>query len=148
MAASVLQKRGHWSRENQARQGFGKGSKVMAIADRTGLPVALCAGSASPHETKFVKELIEHRITEGKPDRLIGDKAYDSDPLDTECDAIGVTMISPHKSNRKKPKTQDGRALRRYKRRWKVERATLQAEMESRTTVCMATKLSPACHSI
>jgi transposase len=100
----------------------GKGSKVMAIADRTGLPVALCAGSASPHETKFVKELIEHRITEGKPDRLIGDKAYDSDPLDTECDAIGVTMISPHKSNRKKPKTQDGRALRRYKRRWKVER--------------------------
>ncbi|MCA1638433.1 MAG: transposase, partial [Acidobacteria bacterium] len=24
--------------------------------------------------------------------------------------------------NRKKPKTQDGRSLRRYKRRWKVER--------------------------
>jgi len=34
----------------------------------------------------------------------------------------GIEMIAPHKRNRKKPKTQDGRALRRYKRRWKVER--------------------------
>jgi transposase len=31
-------------------------------------------------------------------------------------------MIAPHKSNRVKPATQDGRALRRYARRWKVER--------------------------
>jgi transposase len=31
-------------------------------------------------------------------------------------------MIAPHRRNRSKPKTQDGRALRRYKRRWKVER--------------------------
>lgn len=94
----------------------------MAIADRAGLPVALCAGSASPHETKFVKELIDRRITENKPNRLIGDKAYDSDPLDKECKILGVTMIAPHKTNRKKPKSQDGRALRRYQRRWKVER--------------------------
>ena len=34
----------------------------------------------------------------------------------------GVEMIAPHRRNRKKPKTQDGRKLRRYKRRWKVER--------------------------
>jgi hypothetical protein len=33
----------------------------------------LCIGSASPHETKFVTELIEHRIVNGKPKRLIGD---------------------------------------------------------------------------
>ncbi len=31
-------------------------------------------------------------------------------------------MIAPHRRNRTQPKTQDGRALRRYKRRWKVER--------------------------
>ena len=30
--------------------------------------------------------------------------------------------IAPHKSNRQKAKTQDGRKLRRYRRRWKVER--------------------------
>ncbi|MFC1680708.1 IS5 family transposase [Pseudomonadota bacterium] len=100
----------------------GKGSKNMAIADRTGLPVALCTGSASPHETKFVTELIDQCFTEDKHERLIGDKAYDSDPLDAACAAKGVTMISPHKTNRKKPKSQDGRALRRYNRRWKVER--------------------------
>jgi len=34
----------------------------------------------------------------------------------------GVELIAPHKSNRKKPQTQDGRAFRRYRRRWKVER--------------------------
>lgn len=53
---------------------------------------------------------------------MIGDKAYDSDPLDIELQEKGIEMIAPHKQNRKKPKTQDGRSLRRYKRRWKVER--------------------------
>lgn len=31
-------------------------------------------------------------------------------------------MTVPHRKNRKKKKTQDGRKLRRYKRRWKIER--------------------------
>jgi len=54
---------------------------------------------------------------------LIGDKAYDSDPLDKQLRAdFGVELISPHKANRKRAKTQDGRKLRRYKRRWKIER--------------------------
>ena len=53
---------------------------------------------------------------------LIGDKAYDSDPLDASLRSRGVEMVSPHKKNRKKPTTQDGRRLRRYKRRFKVER--------------------------
>lgn len=34
----------------------------------------------------------------------------------------GLLLIAPHKSHRKKPKTQDDRELRRYRRRWKVER--------------------------
>jgi len=57
-----------------------------------------------------------------KPEKLIGDKAYDSDPLDEELATLGIELIAPHKRNRKKLKTQDGRKLRRYKRRWKVER--------------------------
>ncbi len=56
------------------------------------------------------------------PERLIGDRAHDSDPLDAELAARGIPMLSPHRRNRKKPKTQDGRVLRRYQRRWKVER--------------------------
>ena len=56
------------------------------------------------------------------PQRLIGDKAYDSDPLDARLAAQGLELIAPHKVNRQKPATQDGRALRRYRRRWQVER--------------------------
>jgi transposase len=56
------------------------------------------------------------------PERLIGDKAYDSDGLDqTLAEDYGIEMISPNRYNRKQ-KTQDGRPLRRYRRRWKVER--------------------------
>jgi transposase len=54
---------------------------------------------------------------------MIGDKAYDSDPLDKQLQtAFGIELIAPHKANRKRAKTQDGRKLRRYKRRWKIER--------------------------
>ena len=56
------------------------------------------------------------------PDRLIGDKAYDSDRLDAELmQNYGTEMIAPNKINRRIP-TQDGRPLRRYRRRWKIER--------------------------
>lgn len=45
-----------------------------------------------------------------------------ADPLDEALAALGVELITPRRCNRKKPKTQDSRPLRRYKRRWKVER--------------------------
>lgn len=57
-----------------------------------------------------------------EPERLIGDRAYDSDPLDEALEERGIEMLVPHRRNRKKPRTQDGRQLRRYKRRWKIER--------------------------
>jgi transposase len=56
------------------------------------------------------------------PQRLIGDVAYDSDPLDAELAAQGIELIAPHRRNRVCPRTQDGRPLRRYRRRWKMER--------------------------
>jgi len=52
----------------------------------------------------------------------VGDKAYDSDPLDVEFKRIGIEMIAPQRRNRTKPKMQDRRKLRRYKRRCKVAR--------------------------
>jgi transposase len=57
-----------------------------------------------------------------KPQRLIADRAYDSDPLRRQLQARGIELICPHRKNRRKAPTQDGRALRRYRRRWKVER--------------------------
>ena len=94
----------------------------MAVADAAGPPLAISVGSAVPHEVKLVEETLDKRFTQEKPERLIGDRAYDSDPLDERLQQQGIEMIAPHKSNRKKPVTQDGRPLRRYKKRWKVER--------------------------
>jgi transposase len=42
--------------------------------------------------------------------------------LDAELAAQGIELIAPHRANRKKPPSQDGRKLRRYRRRWKMER--------------------------
>ncbi len=54
----------------------------MAIADRSGLPVAMGIASASPHEVTLVEETIDHAFLAAAPERLIGDRAYDSDGLD------------------------------------------------------------------
>lgn len=94
----------------------------MAVADGAGFPVAVSVGSASPHEVRLVEKTLENRLVDDKPERLIGDRAYDSDPLDERLAGQGILLIAPHKRNRKKPKTQDGRGLRRYRQRWKVER--------------------------
>jgi transposase len=94
----------------------------MAVADAAGLPCAVFTASASPHEVTLVQETLEQLFTEKIPERLIGDGAYDSDPLDEELRAEGIDLIAPHRRNRVKKPTQDGRKMRRYKRRWKVER--------------------------
>lgn len=100
----------------------GKGTKLMAVSDRAGLPVALHVSSASPHEVTLVEATLKDRFTHARPERMIGDKAYDSDPLDARLKRWGTQMIAPHRGKRTKKATQDGRPLRRYARRWKIER--------------------------
>lgn len=41
---------------------------------------------------------------------------------DAELATLEVEIIAPRRRNRKQPKTQDGRPLHQYKRRWKMER--------------------------
>ncbi len=100
----------------------GKGTKLMVLADVAGLSVAAHATSASPAEVTLIQATLEPCFVAERPERLIGDKAYDSDPLDAKLSAQNIEMIAPQRRGRKKPATQDGRALRRYRRRWKVER--------------------------
>jgi transposase len=100
----------------------GKGTKLMAMADRSGLPFALFVTSASPHEVTLVQHTLKERFLRSRPEHLVGDRAYDSDPLDAELAKQGIELIAPHKNNRRKKNTQDGRPLRRYTRRWKIER--------------------------
>jgi transposase len=100
----------------------GKGTKIMGMADGHGLPLALRTESASPAEVKLVQATLEARGVAAVPERLIGDKAYDSDRLDDQLlPEFGTEMIAPNKINRRVP-TQDGRPLRRHVRRWKIER--------------------------
>jgi transposase len=99
----------------------GKGTKIMAIVDGNGLPIGIRIASASPHEVTLVDDTLDAIMTDD-PQRLIGDRAYDSDALDVRLqEQRNIEMIAPHRSNRRK-QTQDGRPLRRCRRRWKVER--------------------------
>jgi transposase len=100
----------------------GKGVKIMAIVDRHGLPLAVSTHAANHHEVTLVQLSFDFYMIEAKPENLIGDRAYDSDKLDAELREKDIEMIAPHRSNRVRPKTQDGRRLRRYERRWLVER--------------------------
>lgn len=101
----------------------GKGVKIMVLVDARGIPVAVETASASPHESRLVQRLFDFMLTDEAPERVVGDKAFDSDELDEELAADGVELIAPHRRNRRPENaTQDGRPLRRYSRRWKVER--------------------------
>ena len=94
----------------------------MAIGDGHGLPLAVHLASASPHEVTLVDATLQGSFLDELPARLIGDRAYDSDRLDTHLAATyGIELIAAHRPNRR-TKTQDGRPLRRRRRRWKIER--------------------------
>ena len=103
------------------------------MVDASGLPLAVHTSSASPAEVRLVHDTLDASFGLDFPQRLIGDKAYDSDGLDQDLALLGIEMIAPNRSNR--GKTQDGRPLRRYKRRWQVERtiAWLQSFRRVRT---------------
>jgi transposase len=93
----------------------------MAICDRHGLPVAVHVASASPYEGHLVAATLDARFLPDLPARLIGDRGYDSDALDRQLlTRYGIEMIAAHRRGRRR--TQDGRPLRRTKRRWKIER--------------------------
>jgi transposase len=103
----------------------------MVVVDGKGVPLGIHLGSASPAEVKLAEATLcavrvpNHRLRgrpRQKPRRLIADKAYDSDPLRRRLQKRGIELVSPHKAGRVRPATQDGRALRRYRKRWKIER--------------------------
>ena len=94
----------------------------MAIAAVTTLPLAVTVESASPHETKLVEEALAGSFLDELPARLIGDRAYRSDPLDRRLEPdYGIELIAPNRENRSQ--TRDRRKLRRHERRWCVEQS-------------------------
>lgn len=95
----------------------------MVLVDARGLPLAIDTAPANRHESQLVQHLFDFMMIDNLLERVIGDKAYDSDPLAGELAAEGIEWIAPHRRSRRSDRTsQDGRPLRRYKRRWTVER--------------------------
>ena len=99
----------------------GKGVKILAIVDRHGLRRSVSTHAPSHQEVTLVQLSFDFYMLEAKPEHLIGDRAYDRDGLDDDLKQDGISLIAPHRSTRKL-KTHDGRHLRRYERRWLVER--------------------------
>jgi len=103
----------------------------MVVVDGKGVPLGDHLHSASPAEVRLAEATLQtirvgRRHGPGrprqKPERVITDGGYDSDPLRFRLRRRGIELICPHKKNRVRPATQDRRKLRRYKRRWIVER--------------------------
>lgn len=81
--------------------------------------------SASPGEATLLEKTIDKIVIKPKYrklKRLIADKGYDSDPLRERLSKKGIELICPYRENNKEKRYHDGRKLRRYKRRFKVER--------------------------
>ncbi len=99
----------------------GAATKLMAIADRHGLPVSATIASGERHEVRLVQQTLDARFTDEAPGRLVGDRAYDSAALEQDLAEQGIELVCPLRrgGSARRP---DGRVLRRYKRRWKVER--------------------------
>src|SRR5207249_10912194 len=101
----------------------------MVVVDGQGIPLGSQLTSASPAEVKLAEATLDAiavpRGGRGRPQkrplRVIADRAYDSDPLRWRLRQRGLLLIAPHRKNRRLPSLNDGRTLRRYRKRWKVE---------------------------
>ena len=99
--------------------------KVSVVVDRGGVPVGVLTAAANVADVDLAADTLG-AIPDGvEPPPMapvVADKGYDSDPLRDELAAEGYRLIAPHRKNRTRPATTDGRRLRRYKRRYIVER--------------------------
>lgn len=109
----------HSSRRRDRHAAIHRGTRRAAAAPRRGH--AGGRTQAARRSSRRRLAALSRRFIRGRLLRLIGDKAYGS-KLDAAMKKRGIDMISPNHSTRTL-QNQDGRKLRRYKRRWLVERA-------------------------
>jgi transposase len=93
----------------------------MVLVDGQGVPFGIHLSAATPAESTLALATLEERVTERLPERIIADRGYDARHLWEAMKARGVDLIAPHLRTRTN-RFQDGRKLRRYRRRWIVER--------------------------
>src|SRR5436190_10750893 len=97
--------------------------KLEVVTDRSGLPLGAATAAANGSEGALLMPALADvpvPIPAGTP--VVADRGHDSDPLRDEVEGEGLRPVIPHRKNRVKPSRNDGRRLRRYRRRWVVER--------------------------
>ena len=99
--------------------------KLGMVVERQGIPLAAETDAADVSEVVLGPAVlaaipVSVAVPFGVP--VLADRAYDSDPLRDRLALGGFTLLAPHRKNRKRPPTNDGRRMRRYKRRFVVER--------------------------
>ena len=95
----------------------------MVLADGQGLPLSVDIEAANHAEVNLIEPLIDAAATEYVPNKLIYDKAADSDKHRERLAERNIDLICPHRKGRVRPASQDLRKLKRYRRRWKIERS-------------------------
>jgi transposase len=100
----------------------------MVLADGAGTPLGVHVETASPAAVKLLEPTLKNRrigsrrAKRRKPKRLIADRGYDSNAVRVLLVKRDIEPIIPARSNNRVATPQDRRKLRRYKRRWIIER--------------------------
>jgi transposase len=108
----------------------GKGTKCMVVVDGRGVPVGVQLASAQIAECRLAETTLQQvkvpRVGRGRPrthlHRVIADRGYDSDALRMRFKQRGTELIVPYRKNIRNRRFEDKRKLRRYRKRWKIER--------------------------
>lgn len=97
--------------------------KLEVVTDARGTPLGTTVAAANVAETDLIETAIEDiPVPLPKEIPLVADRGYDSDPLRDRLSEQGIELLSPHRKNRTKPSRNDGRKMRRYSRRYVIER--------------------------
>src|SRR5213592_225342 len=112
--SSPLGRRWKRAEKKQAvgRSRGGRNTKIHALADAKGRLIAILLTGGEAHDCPVAERLIR-RVK--SPERLLGDKAYDSAELREKLDERGTKPIIPNRSNRRQPYSFSKRL---YKLRW------------------------------
>ena len=95
----------------------------MALVDADGLPTSVIIAPGNRHDVSLVDETLDAAFVKNLSSKLIADKAFDSTKLQENLrKERDVDLIAPKRGGKRPSKRkQDGRAMRRYRKRWKVE---------------------------
>jgi transposase len=102
----------------------------MVVVDGQGIPVGAQLASAQLAECRLAESTLATvkvpRKGRGRPrshmKRIIADRGYDSDALRTRFHQRGTELIVPYRKYIRNRRFEDKRKLRRYRKRWKIER--------------------------